>query len=63
MHDVRAMKIQDPVYCYTIADSKKLSHASQWVDDAEAVAHLLVTLTKGEAPAAGRRTSPLTLFT
>jgi hypothetical protein len=52
MHDARAMKIRDPMYCYTIAVGKKPSHASQWVDDAEAVAHFLVTMTKGEAAAA-----------
>jgi hypothetical protein len=53
MHDVRARKIRDPMYCYTVAVGKKPSHASQWVEDAEAVAHLLVALTKGEATAAG----------
>lgn len=63
MHDVQATEIRDPMYCYTVAVGKKASHASQWVEDAEAVAHLLVTLTKGEEIAAGGRTSPSTLFT
>jgi hypothetical protein len=58
------MKIQDPMYCYTIAVGKKQSHASQWVDDAEAVTHFLVTMAaKGEAAAAVGLTSPSTLFT
>jgi hypothetical protein len=63
MPDVRATKIRDPMYCYTVAVGKKPSHASHWVEDAEAVAHLLVTLAKGDATAEGGRTSPSTLFT
>jgi hypothetical protein len=59
----QATEIRDPMYCYTVAVGKKPSHASHWVEDAEAVALLLVTLTKGEAAAAGGRTSPSTLFT
>ena len=63
MTDVRPVtEIRDPMYCYTVAVGKKPSHATYWVQDAEAVAHLLVTLTKGEAMSTWGRTSPSTLF-
>ena len=40
--------IRDPMYCYTVAVGKKPSRASSWVNDAQAVAELLVTLSMGE---------------
>ncbi len=40
--------IRDPMYCYTVAVGKKPSHASSWVNDAQAVAELLVILSRGE---------------
>jgi len=40
--------IRDPMYCYTVAVGKKPSRASSWVEDAEAIADLLVTLSKGK---------------
>jgi hypothetical protein len=64
MTDIRrATVIRDPMYCYTVSVGKKPSHASHWVQDAEAVAHLLVTLTKGESMSTWGQTSPSTLFT
>jgi hypothetical protein len=64
MMDVRqVMEIRDPMYCYTISVGLKPSHASHWVQDAEAIAHLLVTLTKGEAMSTWGGTSLSTLFT
>ena len=63
--DVRATKIRDPMYCYTVAVGKKPSHASSWVQDAQEVAHLLVTLSRGKGAGATEwgRTSPSSLFT
>lgn len=66
MMDAQASEIKDPMYCYTVAVGKKPSHASQWVENAEAVANLLVTLTKSEglsSPASWGRNSPSSLFT
>jgi trehalose 6-phosphate synthase/phosphatase len=58
--------IRDPMYCYTVAVGKKPSHASSWVNDAQAVAELLVILSRGEqetlASQSWGQTSPSSLF-
>lgn len=58
--------IRDPMYCYTVAVGKKPSRASSWVNDAQAVAELLVNLSMGEQDTSilqsWRPTSPSSLF-
>jgi hypothetical protein len=58
--------IRDPMYCYNVTVGKKPSHASSWVNDAQAVAELLVNFSMGEQDTSilqsWRPTSPSGLF-
>jgi hypothetical protein len=67
MSSAHTSDIRDPMYCYTVAVGRKPSRASNWVENAQAVAELLVTLSKGEqessTPQSWGRTSPSNLFT
>mmetsp|Transcript_15848 Transcript_15848/g.36404 ORF Transcript_15848/g.36404 Transcript_15848/m.36404 type:complete len:231 (+) Transcript_15848:571-1263(+) len=40
---------RDPMYTYTVAVGKKSTHASHWLQDAEEVGQLLLTLTSSDA--------------
>jgi len=48
-----AKNIKDPFYAFTTSVGKKQTHASQYVCDAEEVAHVLVKLSGGEVPHGG----------